>query len=81
MASRNLNLVVGLVALGVALWAVFYAVPSLFVTLFYTNVGKIILLATVGLAFMHDKKLALGLAAVFIVLYRFASMRFDGFFI
>jgi hypothetical protein len=73
-SSKNLNLVVGLLSLLIILWVVMYAVPSLFVSLFDTFLGNLILIAFIGLAFMYDSNFAFGLAIVFTVLWRFSRM-------
>lgn len=78
-SKKNLNLAVGLITLLVVLWVVMFAVPSLFVSLFDTGLGNLILLAFIMLAFMYNKNLAVGLAIVFIVLWRFSHMSYDGF--
>ena len=78
-SKKNLNLAVGLITLLVVLWVVMFAVPSLFVSLFDTGLGNLILLAFVTLAFMYNTNLAVGLAIVFIVLWRFSHMSHDGF--
>jgi hypothetical protein len=78
-SKKNLNLAVGLITLLVVLWVVMFAVPSLFVSLFDTGLGNLILLAFIMLAFMYNKNLAVGLAIVFIVLWRFSHMSYNGF--
>jgi len=73
-SRKNMNLVVGLLTLLLALWIVMFAVPSLFVNLFDTLLGNLILLGFIVLAFMFNIKLGLGLAVVFLILYRFSHM-------
>lgn len=80
-SKKNLNLVVGLITLLVVLWIVMFAVPSLFVNLFDTTLGNLILLGFILLAGMYNINLALGLAVVFIILYRFSHMSIENFFI
>jgi hypothetical protein len=80
-SKKNLNLAVGLITLLVVLWVVMFAVPSLFVSLFDTGLGNLILLAFILLAFMYNKNLAVGLAIVFIVLWRFSHMSYNGFIV
>jgi len=80
-SRKNLNLVVGLITLLVILWVVMFAVPSLFVNLFDTTLGNLILIAFIFLAAMYNINLAVGLAVVFIVLYRFSHMSFEQFII
>jgi hypothetical protein len=74
-SKKNLNLVVGLITLLIVLWVVMFAVPSLFYNLFETGLGNMILLVFVFLAAMYNMNLAVGLAIVFIILYRFSHMR------
>jgi hypothetical protein len=67
-------LVVGLITLLIVLWIVMFAVPGLFVSLFDTSLGNLILIAFIFLAAMYNINLAVGLAIVFIVLWRFSHM-------
>lgn len=81
-SGKNLNLVVGLITLLVMLWVVMFAVPSLFVNLFDTGLGNLILVAFILLALMYNTNLAVGLAIVFIILWRFSHMSvINGFII
>lgn len=79
-SRKNINLVVGLITLLLVLWIVMFAIPSLFVTLFDTGLGNLILIAFILLATMYNVKLSVGLAIVFTILYRFSHMSvIDGF--
>ena len=80
-SKKNLNLVVGLITLLIILWIVMFAVPGLFVSLFDTVLGNLILIAFIFLAGMYNVNLAVGLAIVFTVLWRFSHMRVEQFFI
>jgi hypothetical protein len=51
-----------------------FAVPSLFVNLFDTILGNLILVAFIFLAAMYNMNLAIGIAVVFIILWRFSHM-------
>ena len=73
-SRKNLNLIIGLITLLIVLWAIMFAVPSLFVTLFNTFLGNLILLAFIILAGIYNFNLAAGLSIVFIILYRFSHM-------
>ncbi len=73
-SRKNINLVVGLLSLLILLWLVMFAIPSLFVNLFDTNLGNLILLAFIILAGMYNVTLAVGLGIVFMILYRFSHM-------
>jgi hypothetical protein len=74
-----MNLAVGLVSLLVMLWIVMYAVPGLFVRLFDTNLGNMMLAVFLILAGMYSMELAVGLLAVFVILWRFQHMRLEQF--
>jgi hypothetical protein len=73
-SQKNLNLVVGLFTLLIVLWVIMFAVPSLFVSLFDTGLGNLILFGFLFLAFMYNVNLSIGLGIVFIVLWRFSHM-------
>lgn len=73
-SKKNLNLVVGLITLLITLWVVMFAIPGLFVSLFDTGLGNLILIAFLFLAGMYNMNLAIGLAIVFIILWRFSHM-------
>ena len=80
-SRKNLNLVVGLITLLIVLWVVMFAVPSLFVNLFDTGLGNLILIAFIFLAAMYNANLAVGLSIVFLILYRFSHMSVNTFLI
>jgi hypothetical protein len=80
-SKKNLNLVVGLITLLIGLWIVMFAVPSLFVSLFDTLLGNLILIAFIFLAGMYNINLAVGLAIIFLVLWRFSHMSYEHFII
>jgi hypothetical protein len=67
---KYFNEVLGIVSILVALWAIFYAIPNMFITLFYTLLGNIILLLSVILIGMFHPGLALIVAAIIVVLYK-----------
>lgn len=73
-SKKNLNLVVGLFTLFIVLWVVMFAIPGLFVSLFDTGLGNLILLAFLFLSAMYNMNLAIGLSIVFIILWRFSHM-------
>ena len=72
--KKNTNLIVGLISLLIVLWLIMFAIPALFVSLFNTALGNFILLGFIILAGIYDTKLALGLAAVFFLLFRFSHL-------
>jgi hypothetical protein len=78
-SRKNVNLAVGLLSLLLVLWLIMFAIPSLFVNLFDTLLGNLILIAFIFLASMYNVKLAVGLGVVFMVLFRFSHMSVSGF--
>jgi len=78
-SRKNINLVVGLLTLLLGLWVVMFAIPGLFVNLFDTGLGNLILIAFIFLAAMYNTNLAVGLSIVFLVLYRFSHMSVNTF--
>lgn len=78
-SRKNLNLVVGLITLLIILWIVMFAVPGLFVSLFDTGLGNLILIAFIFLAAMYNINLAVGLSIVIIILWRFSHMSVEQF--
>ena len=78
-SRKNVNLIVGLLSLLLVLWLIMFAIPSLFVNLFDTLLGNLILIAFIFLAAMYNVKLAVGLGVVFMVLLRFSRMSVSGF--
>jgi hypothetical protein len=70
----NVNLIVGLISLLVVLWLVMFVVPDIFVNLFDTLLGNLFLIMFVILAGMYNIQLGVGLAFVFIILFRFSHM-------
>jgi hypothetical protein len=67
---KYFNEVLGIVSILVALWAILYAIPNLFITLFYTLLGNLILLLSVILIGMFHPGLALVVAAIIVILYK-----------
>ena len=78
-SRKNINLVIGLITLFIFLWIVMFAIPGLFVNLFDTALGNIILIAFIFLAAMYNINLAVGFSIVFIILWRFSHMKVEQF--
>jgi len=72
--EKNRNLLVGLFSLLVVLWLVMFAVPDLFVNLFDTALGNLILIGFIILAGMNNMLMGLGLAVIFVILFRLSHM-------
>ncbi len=71
-SQKNMNLLVGLTPVLVALWVLFYAVPDLFSLLFRTTLGNLIMFLLIVIVGNQNIKLALGLGIVFFILFRMA---------
>jgi hypothetical protein len=67
---KYFNEVLGVVSILIALWAIFYAIPNMFITLFYTLLGNLILLLSIILIGMFHPGAALVVAAIIVVLYK-----------
>ena len=74
LSRKNINLIVGLIALLLFLWIILFAIPELFINLFDTFLGNLLLILFIIFATIYDKNLGIGLAIVFIVLWRFSHM-------
>jgi hypothetical protein len=74
VSRKNMNLAVGLITLLIFLWVIMFAVPSLFVSLFDTGLGNLILIIFIVLAGLYNVNLGVGLAVIFMILWRFSHM-------
>lgn len=63
---------VGILTFLVGIWILFYAIPELFASLFNTLIGNLILLFVVILTATKNILLALGLAVLFVFMYKFS---------
>jgi len=79
-SKKNINLFVGLLTLLVVLWGIMYTVPSLFMNVFHTRLGNLVLAAIIFLAAIYNLKLAFGLAVIAVILYKYmqSGMGFEG---
>ena len=73
-SKKNFNLIVKIIGVLFLVWIIMYAVPSLFVNLFNTYLGIAILCGIIILMFYYNKKFAIGLGLLFIILYQFAHL-------
>lgn len=70
----NKAMLIGLLSILVALWAILYAIPNFFASLFNTFLGNLILLIIVILVVSKDMKYGILMAIIVIILYRFHSL-------
>jgi hypothetical protein len=69
-SRKNINLFVGAFTLLIFSWLILFFVPTLFVTLFDTGLGNLILIAFLLLVAMYNTNLAIGLTIMLIILWR-----------
>lgn len=67
---KHLNVITGFITILIALWAIFYTIPNLFITLFYTLLGNMVLLVGIILIGTFHPGLALLVAAIIVILYK-----------
>ena len=75
----NKTKIIGILTILIGLWLVLYFIPEIFVSLFNTLLGNLILIVSVILVYMNNKIYALGLGLILIVLYRFSHLSKEGF--
>jgi hypothetical protein len=73
-SKKNFFMIIGILSILIFFWTIMYLVPSFFVNLFNTLLGNIILLGIVLVIAMFNKKIAFGLAILFIIIYQFSNM-------
>ena len=66
----NIKFFVGLFTLLICLWLVLFFIPTLFVSLFNTFLGNLILIIFIILVAMYNTKVSIGLAIMLIILWR-----------
>lgn len=67
---KYFNEITGIMSILIALWVIFYAIPNLFITLFYTLLGNLIILLGIILIGMFHPGVALVVFAIIIILYK-----------
>jgi hypothetical protein len=87
MISKNIKLffskdisskLIGLLTILISVWLVLYLIPELFVSLFNTILGGIILLGVVILFGLNDYKYGIMLGIALIIIYRFLQLSVPG---
>ena len=73
-SSKNIDFLVGIFTLLICVWLVLFFIPSLFVSLFNTILGNLILIVFIILLSMYNKNLSIGLAILLIILWRFSHI-------
>lgn len=77
--EENKIKIIGLLAVLITLWIILYLIPELFISLFNTLLGNLILVIVSLLVFMYNRIYGLFTCLIFIILYRFSYLSKDGF--
>jgi hypothetical protein len=72
--NENKIKVIGLLTILIAFWLVFYFIPEIFVSLFHTFLGNLILIVSVLLIYMNNRLYGLMIGLVLLVLFRFSQL-------
>ena len=71
--------IIGFLTILVGLWLVLYFVPEIFVSLFSTLLGNLILILSVFLVFINNKIYGVIMGLIIVILYRFIVLSKEGF--
>ena len=71
LTKKNLDLLGKLFIFFIVLWIVMFIIPSLFIFLFDSYIGNLILFGLIILAGIYNLQFSVGLAIIIIILYRF----------
>lgn len=77
--ENNRTKLLGLLTILVVLWLVLYFIPDLFVSLFNTILGNIIIVITIILLSLKDYRYGIILCVVSLIIYRFKTITKEGF--
>jgi hypothetical protein len=70
---------IGFLTILIGLWLMLYFIPEVFVSLFNTLLGNLILIISVFLVFMNNKIYGIVTGLAIIILYRFLTLSKEGF--
>lgn len=72
--DENKTKVIGLLTILIACWLILYLIPELFISLFNTLLGNLILIVTFLLVFMNNRTYGLITGLIFLLLFRFSQL-------
>jgi hypothetical protein len=72
--QNNIYLMVGLLTIFIGSWIILYLIPSIFIMIFNTILGNVILILLVLLTGKYNVSAAIIMALVFIVIYQFSHL-------
>jgi hypothetical protein len=71
ISKKNLNLFAQLFIFFIVLWIIMFIIPSLFIFLFDSYLGNLILFGLIILFGIYNLRFSIGFAIIVIILYRF----------
>jgi hypothetical protein len=77
--NENKTKIIGLLTLLITIWLILYFIPELFVSLFNTLLGNLILTLTVLLVYANNKIYGLLTGLIILILYRFSHISREKF--
>jgi hypothetical protein len=77
--NENRTKLIGLLTILLALWLVLYFIPEVFLSLFNTLLGNLILIIATLLIYMNNRIYGLTFGLFALILYRFSRLSKDGF--
>jgi hypothetical protein len=77
--NENKTKLIGLLTILIALWLVLYFIPEIFLSLFNTLLGNLILVIVTLLIYMNNRIYGLIFGLVILTLYRFSRLSKEGF--
>jgi hypothetical protein len=72
--ENNKIRLIGLLTILIAFWLILYLIPELFISIFNTILGNLILIIATLLIFMNNRTYGLLAALLFIIIYRFSHL-------
>jgi len=74
---NNIKLI-GLLTILICFWLILYLIPEIFISLFNTLLGKLILILIIIITYINNKFYSIVLALLIITLYRFGKLNKEG---
>lgn len=72
--NENKTKVIGLLTILIGIWLVLYFIPEVFISLFNTLLGNLILIVSVLLIYMNNRVYGLIIGLLFLLLFRFSQL-------
>ena len=72
--KKNKTKIIGVLTILIALWLVLYFIPEIFVSLFKTLLGNLILIVIILLVNMNNRIYGLVISLIFLLLFRFSQL-------